>query len=98
MVFIQLCKLGLDPMSALRTFKSNPASEFLAMGHVARVGGREQEDWVGEGPTMQYVVDDVKLIQRNLWQRGLFVGRIRTIGRDNERDIIMGGDVDEGNG
>jgi hypothetical protein len=50
------------------------------MGHVACVGGRDQEDWVGEGPTMQDVVDDAKLIQRDLWQRGLLIVRIRAMG------------------
>jgi hypothetical protein len=98
MVLIQLGEFGLDPLSALRTFEANPASKLLSMSHVARVGGRGKDDWVGEGPPMQDVVDYTELVQRDLGQRGLLIGRIRAIGRENEGYGIMGGAIDSGHG
>jgi hypothetical protein len=75
MMFVQLGKLGLDPLITFRALETSSASVLLAVYHVGRVRCGDEENRFIQVPAVNNVVNDMALVESDLKQRGMLVGR-----------------------
>jgi hypothetical protein len=93
-MLVQLSKFGCDPLVSVRSAQTRAASVFLAMGHCGSVGGGDHQNWVGQIPSMEDVMNDEKLIERDLRERGILIFGLWSIRGNEKGDRGLNGKIE----
>jgi hypothetical protein len=96
MMFIKLGEFHLDPLVTLWSFETRTPGMFLSLCHVVRVRGRHEKNWIGKVLAVQYVMDNVELVQGKFWQRCILLCRVGATWCNTQRDSVVGGAVNLG--